>query len=59
MHATKVCEFCNQSPAKHLGPMENGPMFGLELEGETDNYCSHDCWESELAIKNKVADKDA
>jgi hypothetical protein len=55
----KVCEFCNKYPATHLKPTENGPTWGLTLEGGPDKYCSHDCWESDIQFQNKIADKDS
>jgi len=63
---TKVCEFCNKYPAKHLEPIENGPGFGLTLENYdfegnplgSDDYCSHECWELDIHTENKMAEDD-
>ena len=54
--ARKICQFCNKYPAKRLKPIENGPVWGLSLEGGSDEYCSHDCWEADIRLKDKVAD---
>lgn len=56
--ADRVCEFCNQQPARHLEPVENGPVFGLTLEDGSDRYCSHECWEADIQFKNKLAEDD-
>ncbi len=54
--AGKICQFCNESLAKHLEPIENGPVWGLPLEDGSDNYCSYDCWETDIQLKNKAAE---
>jgi hypothetical protein len=58
MTTAKICEFCNTYPAKHLDPVENGPTWGLSLEDGAEIYCSHDCWESDIQSKNKLAERD-
>jgi hypothetical protein len=54
-----MCEWCGAYPAIHLGPEESGPTFGLELEGETDDYCSQECRENEIQFNRKMADPKA
>jgi hypothetical protein len=56
--ADKICAFCNKYPAMHLEPVENGPTWGLTLEDGSDKFCSHDCWESDIQYRNKMAEKD-
>jgi hypothetical protein len=56
--AAKICEFCNESPARHLEPTADGPTWGLSLDGGSDDYCSYYCWEAEIQLKNKVAEED-
>jgi hypothetical protein len=44
----KLCEFCGEYPARHLEPVENGPVHSLTLEEHdltgksigSDDYCS-------------------
>jgi hypothetical protein len=59
MSKAKMCEWCGEHPPVHLGPAGSGPVFGLELEGETDAYCSHECWEADQAYEMKMADPNA
>lgn len=59
MTKDKMCEWCGEYPAIHLGPEENGPTFGFGLEGETDDYCSQDCRENEIQVNRKIADPKA
>jgi hypothetical protein len=56
--AKKLCEFCNEAPATHLEPVENGPVFGLPLEDGSANYCCHERWESDIQLRNKIAEDD-
>ena len=49
----KGCKFCDEKPARQLKPMENGPMWGLKLERGSDDYCTHECWESDLQFATK------
>lgn len=64
--ANKVCDFCNEAPAVHLEPIENGPGFGLTLENNdlegnslgSDDYCSHECWELDIHVENEKAKDD-
>jgi hypothetical protein len=64
--AEKVCEYCNEAPARHLAAEESGPGFGLTLENNdlegnslgSDDYCSHECWELDIHTKNKMAEDD-
>jgi hypothetical protein len=56
--AEKICAFCNKAPARHLDPVESGPCFGLTLEDGSDDYCCHECWESDLHVQNKMAEDD-
>ena len=57
MAPEKMCAWDGKQPATHLGPMEIGPVFGLELQGETGNYCSHECWEAQLQFNRRMADE--
>lgn len=55
---TKICEQCNEAPARYLKPMVSGPTFGLLLEDGSDEYCSYDCWENAIMLKRKLAEND-
>ena len=55
---TKICEMCNDAAATRLGPMESGPTFGLSLEGGSNDYCCHECWENAIQYKRKLAEND-
>ena len=55
---TKICETCNEAAATRLGPMESGPTFGLSLEGGSNDYCCHECWENTIQYKRKLAEND-
>ena len=57
----KLCEFCEEYPAMHLEPLENGPVYGLtlghDLAGKligSDDYCSYECWENDIKVKRNM-----